>query len=89
MQGIRIHVATPDDLTDIRFRLYDNEEAVIDNINTVDFDYLIQEPYEGVHTLELTYYETWNPTNESAPIEILSRNFTLRQLSLTITYEIF
>ena len=89
MQGIRVHVATPDDLTDIRFKLYDNEEAVIENINTVDFDYLIQEPYTGVHKLELTYYETWNPTNESHRIEILNRNFTLKTLALEITYEIF
>ena len=89
MQGFRINVSTPDDLTDIRFRLYDNEVMVIDDIGTADFNYLITEPYEGLHTLDLTYFQTWNPSNESATHEILSRNFTLTQLTLTVTYEIF
>ena len=89
MQGFRINVSTPDSLENIRFRLYDNEIMVIDDIGTVDFNYLITEPYEGVHTLNLTYFQDWNPTVESASQEILSMDFTLPQLVLTVSYEIY
>ena len=89
MQGFNINVSTPDDLTGIQFRLYDNNMLVIDNIGAVDFDYLIQEPYEGTHTLDLRYFQPWNPTKESAPYEILSKNFTLPSLTLAVTYEIY
>jgi len=87
MQGFTIHVSTPDDLTDIRFRLYDNDSLVVDNIGTVDFDYLVQD-YSGQHKLELSYFQTWNTDVESTKHEIFSRNFTLPVLTIVTSYEI-
>ena len=89
MIGFRINVSTPDSLENIRFRLFDNDVLVVDDIGTVDFNYLITEPYEGQHTIELTYFQDWNPTVESAPQEILSMDFTLPVLTLEISYEIY
>jgi hypothetical protein len=88
MQGFRIHVSTPDDLTDIRFRLYDNDNLVIDNIGTVDFDYLVDKTYTGKHKLDLTYFQTWNTDAESTKHEIFNRNFTLPVLTIITSYEI-
>ncbi len=87
MQGFTIHVSTPDDLTDIRFRLYDNDSLVVDNIGTVDFDYLVQD-YSGQHKLELVYFQTWNTDVESTKHEIFNMDFTLPVLTIVTSYEI-
>ena len=88
MQGFAIHVSTPDSLEDIRFRLYDNESLVVDNIAVVDFEYLVPADYTGPHKLDLTYFQTWNTEVESTKHEVLSRNFTLPVLTIVTSYEI-
>ncbi len=89
MQGFRIKVNTQDDLTGIRFRIYDNGQLAIDNVGAVDFQYLPEMPYEGNHTLELSYFDEELPGLESNRMEILSRNFTLRKLTLEVSCDVF
>ena len=62
---------------------------VIDDIATVDFNYLITEPYEGQHNIELTYFQTWNPENESATHLVLDQDFTLHPITIITSYEIY
>lgn len=89
MQGFHIQIQTDDDLTGILFNLYDNDELVIPNINTVDFDYLIQPGYSGDHELALTYHREDLPDLESERIVFYSGNFTLPALTLDVTAEVF
>ena len=89
MRGFSVNIATADDVTGIRFRLYDNDELVVDNIGTLDFEYLIEEPYVGEHALAITYFREVLPDVESAPQEFFRENFTLPTLNLVVTVETF
>ena len=88
MQGYGISVAIADKPEDIRFRLYDNGELAVDNIGEMDFYYPTPEGYTGVHTLTMTYFQTFDPTVESAPKTIYTKDFTLPDLAYTVTVEI-
>jgi len=92
MQGFKIYVEeTSDaDLTGIRFKLYDNDEAVVSNIGTLNFEYLVDpELYVGEHILSLTYYKEDMPELESTRQVFYTGNFTLPTLTLTITADVF
>jgi hypothetical protein len=89
MRGFTVNIATQDDTTGIRFRLYDNAELVIDNIGTLDFEYLVGDPYVGEHALAITYFREVLPDIESDPQEFYRENFTLPILELTVTAEVF
>ena len=83
---LKIHV---NDLPEgIRFRLYDNAVLAVDNIGVMDFRYLTPEDYEGVHTLSMTYFDEINPSEESSPKTIFTRDFTLPTLDYTVDVEI-
>ena len=89
MRGFSINIATEDNIDGIRFRLYDNDERVIDNIGTLDFEYLTPDPYAGEHALAVTYFRESIPAVESTPQEFYRENFTLPTLSLIVTAEVF
>ena len=90
MRGYGIHVEITDKPADIRFRLYDNGDLAVDNIGALDFQYLPDPeiPYIGVHTLETTYFQTFDPTVESAKKEVYEKDFTLPILDYQVTVEI-
>ncbi len=89
MKGFSVSIATADNIDGIRFRLYDNDQLVVDNIGTLDFDYLVADDYSGEHALALTYYKEVIPSVESVKQEFFRENFTLPTLSLLITVETF
>jgi len=89
MRGFSVHITTQDDLEGIRFRLYDNDQLVVDDIGSLDFDYLVDDGYLGEHTLAVTYFKKTIPSVESAKQVFFSENFTLPTLSLIITAETF
>lgn len=89
MQGFHVQIDSTDDLTGIKFALYDNGEKVVPAVDTVNFDYLVADDYAGEHVLELTYYRSGLPEIESEPIEFYSGNFTLPTLTLKITAEVY
>ena len=88
MRGFLIDVATQDDTEGIRFKLYDNDIMVLDNIGAMHFKYLTPDPYLGLHTLTLTYYREDLPEVESDPIQFYQANFTLPILTLEVTVEL-
>ncbi|WP_321367897.1 hypothetical protein [uncultured Desulfuromusa sp.] len=89
MKGFHIQIDTADDLTGIKFALYDNDERVMPQIDTVNFDYLVDADYSGEHTLELTYYREGLPEVESDRINFYSGNFTLPTLTLEVTATVY
>jgi hypothetical protein len=89
MRGFAVNIRTDDNLDGIRFRLYDNDEMVIDNIGTLDFEYLVSDPYVGEHVLSVAYFKETVPSNESAHQVFFTENFTLPTLSLLVTAETF
>jgi hypothetical protein len=89
MRGFAVNITTQDDLDGIRFRLFDNDELVVDNIGTLDFEYLTPAPYIGEHVLSITYFKENIPSNESEPQVFFTENFTLPTLSLAISIETF
>ena len=89
MTGFSINITTQDDVTGIRFRLYDNNELVVDNIGTLDFEYLVPPDYAGEHVLSIAYYRETIPSIESVKQEFYRENFTLPTLTLTVTAEVF
>lgn len=88
MNGIRVLIETSDDLTDIKFNLYDNNIMVLTDIDTPDFNYLTDDLYGGYHTLELTYYKDDNLDVESGRFPVLAENFTAPALDFTISWSI-
>jgi hypothetical protein len=83
MTGYHIKIIIDDLPDDIRFRLYDNDKLAIDDIGTMDFQYLTPNGYTGEHTLSMTYFQTFDPSNEAAPQIIYERDFTLPTLTYT------
>ncbi len=88
MRGYGIHVAITDKPADIRFRLYDNGSLVIDDIGEMDFQYLTDTGYSDVHTLTMTYFQTFDPAIESAPQTVFTKDFTLPDLDYQVVVEI-
>jgi len=92
MTGFRLHININNKPDDIRFRLYDNGELVVDDIAEFDFTYLISdEPtdsYTGTHTLSMTYYQEFNPGVESSRKVIFTKDFTLPVLDYTVDVSI-
>ena len=88
MQGFQLQINIDNCPEDIRFRLYDNNEPVLDNIGTFDFSYLVPTEYDGVHTLSMTYFQSFNPSEESAQKTIYTKDFTLPTLDYTVGVEI-
>lgn len=88
MEGIRVLINTTDDLTDIKFNLYDNDVFVM-TADTPDFNYLTDDLYGGFHTLELTYYKDDNLDVESGRFPVLAENFTAPALTFTITWSTY
>ena len=88
MQGIRVLIETQDDLTNIKFNLYDNDVKVMQDIDQPDFNYLTDELYGGLHKLELTYYKDDNLDVESGRFPVLEENFTAPALNFSITWSI-
>ncbi len=85
MRGFHLQIEIDNCPEDIRFRLYDNAELVIDDIGVMDFQYLTPDGYEGDHTLTMSYFKEFDPTNESAPKTVYTGNFTLPDLEYTVT----
>ena len=88
MQGIRVLIETTDDLSLIKFNLYDNNALVLQDIDTPDFNYLTGDLYGGAHKLELTYYKDDNLDVESGRFFVLEENFTAPALDFTVTWSI-
>ena len=88
MDGIRVLVSTTDDLTNIKFNLYDNDVFQM-TADVPDFNYLTDELYGGAHTLELTYFKDDNLDVESGRFFILEENFTAPALNFTITWSTY
>ena len=88
MRGFSVNIAINDKPDDIRFRLYDNGELVVDSIGEMDFQYLTPEGYSGVHTLTMTYYQDFDPSKESAFTTVFTQDFTLPDLRYTVTVDI-
>ncbi len=88
MQGIRVLINTNDDLTDIKFKLYDNDELVMDDIDQPDFNFITDDLYGGLHKIELSYYKDDNLDVESGKFFVLEENFTAPALNFTITWSI-
>ncbi len=89
MQGIRVLITTSDDLTDIKFNLYDNDVKVMSDIDQPDLSYMIDEnTYNGSHKIELSYYKADNLNIESGRFLVLDENFTTPALNFTITWSI-
>jgi hypothetical protein len=84
MTGYHLKINITNKPEDIRFRLYDNNSLVVDNINEPDFSYLVDENYSGVHTLTMTYYQEFMPSKESDKQEVYSKDFTLPTLEYTV-----
>jgi len=84
MTGFRLHITIEDKPEDIRFRLYDNGVLKIDDIGEMDFSYITPTEYDGVHTLTMTYFQEFNPMNESAPQTVFTQNFTLPDLEYSV-----
>ena len=89
MEGIRVLIETENDLTDIKFNLYDNDVLVLGDIDVPDFNYLTDDLYGGFHTLELTYYKDDNLDVESGRFPVLAENFTAPALDFSISWETF
>ena len=89
MQGIRVLIETADDLTNIKFNLYDNGTKVMSDIDQPDFNFLTDDLYGGQHKLELTYYKDDNLDIESGKFFVLEENFTAPALDFTISWSIF
>jgi len=89
MRGFSVHITTQDDLEGIRFRLYDNDQLVVDDIGTIDFEYLVPDDYAGEHALAITYFKETIPSVESAKQEFFRENSTLPTLDLVVTAETF
>ena len=85
MRGYGIHVEITDKPADIRFRLYDNGELVVDNIGELDFQYLTDENYTGKHVLGMTYFQEFNPGMESGIEVIFTKDFTFPILDYQVT----
>jgi len=88
MRGFSVDVQTNDNIDGILFNLYDNGELVIHGISSLHFDYLIDDPYVGEHTLALSYYRDGMPEVESAQEVFYTGNFTLPALNLTFQVEL-
>ena len=84
MYGYEINLTMEDKPDDIRFRLYDNSELVVDSIGAMAFQYLTPEGYSGVHTLTMTYFQTFDPSVESSPKTVFTKNFTLPDLAYQV-----
>jgi len=84
MNGYGIHIIINDKPDDIRFRMYDNGELVVDDIGEMEFQYLTPSEYTGVHTLTMTYFQTFNPTVETAPKTFYTKDFTMPTLEFTV-----
>jgi len=84
MTGFRLQISIDDKPDDIRFRLYDNNALVVDNIGEMDFQYLTEAGYTGVHTLTMTYFRTFDTTEESSPQTVFTKNFTMPDLEYTV-----
>jgi len=89
MRGFSVHITTQDNIEGIRFRLYDNDQLVVDDIGTLDFEYLVADDYADEHTLAVTYFKETIPSIESEKQVFFKENFTLPTLSLIVTAEIF
>jgi hypothetical protein len=83
MRGYSIKINIEDKPEDIRFRLYDNNELVVDDIGVLDFQYLTEEGYTGTHQLTMTYFQTFDTSEESNPQTIYVRDFTMPNLEYT------
>ena len=81
MLGYGINITIENKPDAIRFRLYDNGELVVDNIGEMDFQYLTPEGYTGSHALTMTYFQTFDPTEESTPQVVHTQDFTLPDLT--------
>jgi hypothetical protein len=88
MQGINVAINTTDDLTAIKFNLYDNDVQVMTDIDQPNFAYLTDDLYGGFHTLELSYYKDDNLDIESGRFPVLAENFTAPALAFTVTWSI-
>jgi len=84
MKGYDVTVNIADKPDDIRFRLYDNGELKLDNIGEMDFRYLTDEGYTGIHTLSMTYFQTFDPTEESSPQTFYTKDFTMPDLEYSV-----
>ena len=84
MLGYGINITIENKPDDIRFRLYDNGELAVDDIGEMDFFYPTPEGYSGVHTLTMTYFQTFDPSVESSPKTVFTKNFTLPDLAYQV-----
>ena len=88
MRGYSIHVSISDKPDNIRFRLYDNGELAVNDIGAMDFQYLTPSGYTGSHTLTMSYFQDFDPTEESALQVIHTQDFTLPDLTYIANAEI-
>ena len=88
MRGFHVGITITDKPDNIRFRLYDNSELVVDSIGEMDFNYLTPAGYTGTHALTMTYYQDFAPSVESAFTTVFTQDFTLPDLGYTVTVDI-
>ncbi len=84
MRGYAVTINITDKPDDIRFRLFDNGELVVDNIGELDFQYLTEDGYTGIHTLTMSYFQTFDPTEESSPQTVYTKDFTMPDLEYSV-----
>ena len=88
MRGFHVGITITDKPDNIRFRLYDNSELVVDSIGEMDFNYLTPSGYTGTHELTMTYYQDFDPSVESVATVVFNQDFTLPDLTFQAEVDI-